>query len=85
MEERRSELRRRALLPGKILLSSGGAIDCLLRDRSPSGARLRVESVIGIPESFTLEITQSRELRPARVAWRKPGELGITFLGNAPA
>ncbi|WP_207919203.1 PilZ domain-containing protein, partial [Methylobacterium segetis] len=66
MEDKRSETRRRALIPGKILLLGGGVIDCVLRDRSPSGARLKVVSVIGIPDAFTLEIPGTGETRAAR-------------------
>ncbi|MER2266267.1 PilZ domain-containing protein [Methylobacterium oxalidis] len=77
MEDQRSEARRRALMPGKILLASGGAIDCVLRDRSASGARLNVVSVIGIPDAFTLVISTTGERRLARVAWRKQNEIGV--------
>ena len=80
MNEKRSEPRRRALLSGKILLSSGGVIGCLLRAHSRSGARLKVESVIGIPDTFTLEIVPRRECCTALVAWRKHHEIGVQFV-----
>jgi len=80
MEERRSEPRSRTLLAGKIALQGGGVIDCTLRNRSPSGACLRVASVVGIPDHFTLLLELHGERRPARVAWRKPGEIGVHFV-----
>jgi hypothetical protein len=79
MEERRSEPRRRVLLPGKIVLDGGGVIDCTVRDRSTSGARLRVVSVIGIPEQFALVIGAD-ERHHVEVAWRKQGEIGVRFV-----
>ncbi|KAB1072552.1 PilZ domain-containing protein [Methylobacterium soli] len=85
MDEKRAEPRRRALLPGTISLPSGGAIDCLLRDRSSTGARLKVESVIGIPDAFTLGLTAGGEAHPVRVAWRKQHELGVEFLKGTSA
>ncbi|WP_245436098.1 PilZ domain-containing protein [Methylobacterium sp. V23] len=83
MEERRSEPRSRTLLAGKIALHGGGVIDCTLRNRSPSGARLRVASVVGIPDRFTLLLEMQGERRPARVAWRKQGEIGIQFVDES--
>jgi hypothetical protein len=78
MEEIRSEPRRRVLLAGKIILDTGGVIDCTIRNRSHSGARLKVASVIGIPAKFVLAIG-SDERHAVDVAWRKQGELGVHF------
>jgi hypothetical protein len=79
MDERRSEPRRRVLLPGKIVLDGGGAIDCTIRDRSGSGARLKVASVIGIPDVFTLVVGGADERHAVDVAWRKPTKMGVHF------
>ncbi len=76
MEERRSEPRSRTLLAGKIALQGGGVIDCTLRNRSPSGARLRVASVVGIPDHFTLLL----ELQGER---RRPGSPGASRVRSA--
>ena len=78
MDEHRSEPRRRVLLTGKIVLDTGGVIDCTIRDRSNSGARLKVASVIGIPDKFALLIGTD-ERHAANVTWRKQGELGVHF------
>ncbi|MGU3362121.1 PilZ domain-containing protein [Methylobacterium sp. M6A4_1b] len=80
MEERRSEPRARTLLAGKIALHGGGVIDCTLRNRSPSGARLQVASVVGIPDRFTLLLEPQGARHPVRVAWRKLGEIGVRFV-----
>ncbi|NEU15058.1 PilZ domain-containing protein [Methylobacterium sp. BTF04] len=78
MNESRSERRQRVLLAGKIILDTGGVIDCTIRDRSGSGARLKVASVIGIPDTFTLAIGFD-EQHAVNVAWRKQAELGVHF------
>jgi len=78
MDERRPEPRRRVLLGGKIVLDNGGLIDCTIRNRSASGALLKVVSVIGIPDTFALVIG-SDERHDVNVVWRKQGELGVHF------
>src|SRR4051794_13318826 len=40
----------------KVMLDGGGVIDCTVRDRSLTGARLKVVSVVGIPDRFGLLI-----------------------------
>ena len=61
------------------MLTSGGVIDCVLRNRSANGARLKVASVIGIPDRFKLIIEPAGERRLVRVAWRKEAEVGVAF------
>ena len=78
MDDKRSVPRMRTLLSGKIILE-GGVIDCLLRNRSETGVRLKVETVIGIPERFTLLIERGGERRLVRVVWRKQNEIGAAF------
>jgi hypothetical protein len=85
MDERRAALRTRTLLSGKIMLGGGGVIDCMLRNRSATGARLQVPTVVGIPEHFTLVIEPAGERRPVRVAWRKQTEIGVAFVDGADA
>ena len=79
MDDKRSAPRMRTLLLGKILLEGGGVIDCTLRNRSATGARLKIASVVGVPDRFTLVIEPAGERRPVQVAWRKEGEIGVTF------
>jgi hypothetical protein len=76
MDEHRSEPRRRVLLTRKIVLDTGGVIDCTICDRSSAGARIKVASVISVPDKFTLLIG-SDERHPVDVSWRKQGQLGM--------
>ena len=78
MDERRSETRHRVLFPGKIILDTGGLIDCTIRNRSASGALIKVASVVGIPDAFALVIGSDGP-HAVDVVWRKQGELGVHF------
>ncbi len=66
-------------MPGKILLPSGGAIDCIVRDRSTSGARLKLENAVGIPDEFILHVETTGERHAVRIVWRRMREVGIHF------
>ncbi|SDA31708.1 hypothetical protein SAMN02799622_05081 [Methylobacterium sp. UNC378MF] len=78
MEDRRAAPRRRTLLEGRIELAGGGVIDCTIRNMSDGGARLKVVSVIGVPDAFVLAYGAGQR-RPARITWRQETELGVAF------
>jgi hypothetical protein len=80
MDERRRARRTRVLLSGKIVLPSVGVIDCILRNRSCGGARLRVESLVGIPDAFLLISEPDGARHAVEVVWRKPGEIGVRYV-----
>ena len=56
------------------------AIDCVVRNMSQTGARLTVESPVGIPDDFTLLIKPELTKRACQVVWRKPGSIGVRFV-----
>jgi hypothetical protein len=56
----------------------GGAIDCILRNLSRTGAMLDVASPIGIPPQFNLVLGEGH-LLPCRIVWRKPNRIGVEF------
>jgi PilZ domain len=76
MGEHRTAPRHRVLKAGTIEFN-GGAINCMVRNLSTSGAALDVTSPIGIPEHFTL-IADGSHL-PCRVVWRKEKRIGVAF------
>lgn len=80
VEDRRSQRRTRQFGSARILIEFANPVSCALVDRSESGARLRVVSVLGIPDRFVLQI--GSEQLPARVAWRSPAEIGVAFDGD---
>jgi len=74
MDEHRIANRQRVLKGGTIEFG-GGAIDCMVRNISDTGAALDVTSPLGIPAQFTL-VTDGNHL-PCRVVWRKEKRIGV--------
>ena len=79
MRDRRPSLRKRVLKGGKIRFGRASAIDCMIRNLSEKGACLLVESPIGIPETFQLQIANESVIWKCRVAWRKEKLIGVEF------
>jgi len=53
--------------------------DCVVRDLSPGGARLKIANPAVLPESFDLQLTDENLLIPCVVVWRKSFEVGVRF------
>jgi hypothetical protein len=88
MQERRRQTRGRSFLGGRIIFNNrSSSVDCLIRDMSPKGARVRLSMPVMIPDEFELLIPKQGRSFQARVAWRMPDEFGIAFLDdkNQPA
>jgi hypothetical protein len=80
-EERRNEARRRrrALNRARIAFKGRWAtIDCTVLDLSELGACLKVQSPIGIPDTFDL-VLDNAPVRSCRVTWRKATQIGVAF------
>ena len=75
--DRRGSPRKAASGSALIRPAFGAAIACTLVDWSEGGARLRVLSVLGIPDDFILCVGAER--MRAHVAWRSPSELGVAL------
>jgi hypothetical protein len=50
----------------------------VVRNLSDRGACLKVESPVGIPDTFDL-VLDNAPVRSCRVIWRKATELGVEF------
>jgi hypothetical protein len=78
-QDRRNAVRRRVLKGAQIIFNDRLAvIDCVVRELSERGARIKVESTLGIPDSFEL-VLEAGSVRNCRVAWRKPTLIGVAF------
>jgi hypothetical protein len=77
LENNRAAARQRTLKAGTIEFS-GGAIDCVIRNISETGAALEVASPLGIPTEFNLLISGNAK-RPCRVVWVKDKRIGVAF------
>jgi hypothetical protein len=82
-QERRATIRHRVLKGGRIVFNDGfSTYDCMVRNFSEDGAKLKVASVIGIPDQFQLVLDDGRKFDCA-VSWRTEAELGVTFRRTA--
>lgn len=78
--DRRTIARRTMLKGGRIVFNAGrSTIDCTVRNLSGKGAKLLVNSVVGIPETFDL-VLGDHSKQPCRVKWRALKELGVEFV-----
>jgi hypothetical protein len=78
MQEHRAAQRRRMLKAATISFG-GGAIDCIVRNLSETGASLEVISPVGIPDRFTLVVDTDRSKLPCRIVWRREKRIGVRF------
>lgn len=83
MEDGRNHPRNRTYLSGQVAYRQRYcALDCLVRDWSPAGARLVFSEELVLPTKFDLVIPHKRDSQPARIVWRKGTEVGVRFLDN---
>jgi hypothetical protein len=79
MDERRKVQRHRTLKMGSIRFNRAAGIDCRVRNLSPAGACLEVESQLGIPDDFVLVIGSDHLQQTCHVIWRTATRLGVEF------
>ena len=80
MAERRSSARQKSFLQGRIYFNNRrSSVDCLIRDVSETGARLKFSETIAVPEAIELYIPNREEIHRARVEWRTGNEMGVSF------
>jgi diguanylate cyclase (GGDEF)-like protein/PAS domain S-box-containing protein len=79
-QERQNEVRTRILQKAQIVFKGRGAvIDCAVLNLADGSACLKVESPIGIPDSFDLVIDHATAGN-CRVTWRKATQIGVEFV-----
>lgn len=64
---------------GRVLNGNREEHPCILRDLSPTGARVVFEGEPALSGTVTLRIELTGERRRARVAWQKDREAGLSF------
>jgi len=78
MSERRTSVRHKSLLRGRIYFNNRqSVVDCLVRDLSGEGAKLIFADTASIPDKIDLYIPQKEQTLHARVCWRSDEEVGI--------
>jgi hypothetical protein len=80
MNERRRIARQKSFLQGRIFFNNRRtSLDCLIRDFSDLGARLKFSGAVATPEYVELHIPNKDETYRARVQWRTGDEIGVSF------
>ena len=78
--ERRRISRQKSFLRGMIYFNNRrNAVDCLIRDISPYGARLIFSDAVTTPDVFELYIPQKEQTLRINVIWRHGQEVGVAF------
>lgn len=81
--EKRTARRQRMLKDGKIITKNDrSVIDCIIRDISDTGAKIRCGDQVAVPKEFQLFLPQSKFFREARTVWRRGNEIGIIFTSS---
>src|SRR5262245_16316068 len=84
-DNRRITQRQKSFLQGRIYFNNRrSSIDCLIRDYSETGARLKFSETITVPEAIELFVPNREETYRARVQWRSGNEMGIAFDLDVP-
>ena len=85
MNDKRHFERHKTLKGARITFHGGhSSIDCVVRNLSNGGARVMLESSIGIPDEVMLVINDGTQ-HQARIVRRKINELGLQFTDTASA
>jgi GDP-D-mannose dehydratase len=76
MNNRKND-RYQALKAGTISFH-GSTIDCAVHDLSLGDANLKVDSHVGVPDTFDLLVADTGKQR-CHVVWRKETRIGVVF------
>jgi len=80
MDERRKQARNKSFLQGRLYYNHRrSSVDCLVRDLSENGARLKFSSPVATPDIVELHIPARDEVLHAHIIWRLGDEVGVCF------
>ena len=84
--ERRKHPRIAVVQAATMLRNDGSPLaDCVLRDISVGGARLRVEAIADVPRTFNLLVPRGGKVqRHCELVWQSDSEMGVRFLSDRP-
>ena len=81
-DDHRDAQRHRTLKGVLIVINSGfSTFKCTVRDLSETGARLKVASIVGVPDGFQLLMDDGRKFACA-VVWKTENEIGVSFFNQ---
>ena len=79
MIERRAAQRHRVFKGGTINFANSG-IPCTVRNMSAGGAAIDLDTLVILPQSFTLSIARDDLVRNCRTVWRSDKRIGLAFV-----
>jgi PilZ domain len=78
--ERRANSRHKSFLQGRVYFNSRrSSVDCLVREISDNGARLKFSTAVVTPDVIELHIPSKDETFRAKLIWRVGDEVGVSF------
>ena len=84
MTEKRRASRHKSFLRGYMYIGkSPFPVECLVRDVSDTGARLKYSGQILATDIINLHIPNKGQILRAKVQWREADEIGISFVSNS--
>jgi hypothetical protein len=75
----RTELRQPVFRQGRLTVTGGVKLDCIIVDLSENGAGVELNGASALPDLVTLKILVTGESRRARVVWRRGNAAGLSF------
>ena len=75
--------RRRVLQGARLLLEDHSTYDCVVRDMSETGIRVRLSSPTPLPQALRVFILSRGLIYPVRLCWNRMGEAGFEIAGQA--
>jgi hypothetical protein len=77
----RSSERIRAFLRAQIIFNNRmSTIDCIIKNISPTGARIALNDSLTVPTEFEIYIPQRGRSHHARLVWRDKDAIGVDFV-----
>lgn len=80
MNERRTRARKKSFLQGRLYFNHRrSSVDCLIRDLTATGARVKFSDAVATPDIVELHIPSKDETFRAHTTWRLGDEIGLSF------
>jgi hypothetical protein len=85
-ENLRAMERIRSFLRAQIVFNHRmSTIDCIIKNISPSGAKIALSDLLAVPTEFEVYIPQKGRSHRARLVWRDKESIGVEFTDMQPA
>lgn len=79
--DKRTSDRIRSFLRAQIIFNNRmTTIDCIIKNISPTGAKVALNDTLAVPTEFDIYIPQRGRSHHARLVWRDKDSIGIDFI-----